>query len=93
MVLVEEDGDSSVERMLGMLGDRWVQSLMVEGGADTWRRFLAEEAVDRAHLCRSPFELSGDDGITFSESELSAAGLRRVSVVDVDGDEVSRWQR
>nr|AIE91489.1 riboflavin biosynthesis protein (ribD) [uncultured marine group II/III euryarchaeote AD1000_11_G05] len=93
VVLVDDDGDISVARILDMLGDRGVQSLMVEGGADTWRRFLAEEAVDRAHLCRSPFELSGDDGITFSESELSAAGLRRVSVDDVDGDEVSRWQR
>ena len=93
VVLVDDDGDISVARILDMLGDRGVQSLMVEGGADTWRRFLAEEAVDRAHLCRSPFELSVDDGITFSESELSAAGLRRVSGVDVDGDEVSRWQR
>jgi len=82
-----------VTRILDMLGDRGVQSLMVEGGADTWRRFLAEEAVDRAHLCRSPFTLPGDDGITFSEHELAAAGLKRVSVIDVDGDEVSRWKR
>ena len=93
VVLVDDDGDISVARILDMLGDRGVQSLMVEGGADTWRRFLAEEVVDRAHLCRSPFELSGDNGITFSESELSAAGLSRISVADVDGDEVSSWQR
>ena len=93
VVLADDDGDISVMRILDMLGDRGVQSLMVEGGADTWRRFLADKAVDRAHLCRSPFTLSGDDGAIFSESELSASGLRRVSVVDVDGDEVSRWER
>ena len=93
VVLTDDDGEITVMRILDMLGDRGVQSLMVEGGADTWRRFLADEAVDQAHLCRSPFTLSGDDGIIFSESELSAVGLRRVSVVDVDGDEVSRWQR
>ena len=93
VVLTDDDGEISVMRILDMLGDRGVQSLMVEGGADTWRRFLADKAVDRAHLCRSPFTLSGDDGAIFSESELSASGLRRVSVVDVDGDEVSRWER
>ena len=93
VVLSDDDGDISVERVLDMLGDRGIQSLMVEGGADTWRRFLAEEAVDRAHLCRSPFSLSGDHGVTFEEHELSAAGLRRISVRDVDGDEVSSWER
>ena len=93
VVLADDDGEISVTRILDMLGDRGVQSLMVEGGADTWRRFLANEAVDCAHLCRSPLTLSGDDGVTFNEGELSAAGLRRVSVVDVDGDEVSRWER
>ena len=93
MVLPDDDGEISVERILDMLGDRGVQSLMVEGGADTWRRFLAEEAVDRAHLCRSPFALSGDHGVTFEEHELTAAGLRRISMRDVDGDEVSNWEK
>ena len=93
VVLVDDDGEISVMRILDMLGDRGIHSLLVEGGADTWRRFLAEEAVDRAHICRSPFELEGGGGITFSEHELSGAGLRRVSVEDVEGDEISRWQR
>jgi len=93
MILSDDDGEISVERILDMLGDRGVQSLMVEGGADTWRRFLAEEAVDRAHLCRSPFDLSGEDGIKFNEHELTASGLQRISVRDVDGDEISNWER
>ena len=93
VILSDDDGEISVERILDMLGDRGIQSLMVEGGADTWRRFLAEELVDRVHLCRSPFDLSGEDGVTFEEHELTSAGLRRVSVRDIDGDEVSSWEK
>ncbi len=93
MVLTDDDGELPVSRILDMLGDRGIQSLLVEGGADTWRRFLAEEAVDRAHLCRSPSTLSGDSGLKFDEDELSDAGLRCVSTIDVDGDEVSHWKR
>jgi len=93
VILSDDDGEISVERILDMLGDRGIQSLMVEGGADTWRRFLAEELVDRVHLCRSPFDLSGEDGVTFEEHELVTAGLRRISVRDVDGDEVSNWEK
>ena len=93
IVLPDDDGEISVDRILDMLGDRGVQSLMVEGGADTWRRFLAEGVVDRAHLCRSPFALSGEYGVTFEEHELVTAGLRRISVRDVDGDEVSNWEK
>ena len=66
--------------------------MMVEGGADTWRRFLKEGLVDRAHLFRSSVELSGDHGVTFNETELVSAGLSRISVRDVDGDELSRWE-
>ena len=93
MVLTDDDGELPVSRILDMLGDRGIQSLLVEGGADTWRRFLAEEAVDRAHLCRSPSTLSGDSDLKFDEDELSDAGLRCVSTIDVDGDEVSHWKR
>jgi len=93
MMLTDDDGELPVSRILDMLGDRGIQSLLVEGGADTWRRFLVEEAVDRAHLCRSPSTLSGDNGPKFDEDELSGAGLRCVSTIDVDGDEVSHWKR
>ena len=92
VVLPDDDGEISVSRILDMLGDRGVQSVMVEGGADTWRRFLKEGLVDRAHLFRSSIELSGDHGVTFDETELVSAGLSRISVRDVDGDELSRWE-
>ena len=92
VVLPDDDGEISVSRILDMLGDRGVQSVMVEGGADTWRRFLKEGFVDRAHLFSSPVKLSGDQGVTFNETELVSAGLSRISVRDVDGDELSRWE-
>ena len=92
VVLPDDDGEILVSRILDMLGDRDIQSVMVEGGADTWRRFLKEGLVDRAHLFRSSIELSGDHGVTFDETELVSAGLSRISVRDVDGDELSRWE-
>jgi diaminohydroxyphosphoribosylaminopyrimidine deaminase/5-amino-6-(5-phosphoribosylamino)uracil reductase len=90
--LADDDGELSVGRILDMLGDRGVQLLMVEGGADTWRRFLEAKEVDVAHLCRSPVELSGD-GESFDESELSDAGLSKTESFDSGGDDVSRWSK
>jgi len=90
--LTDDDGELSVGRILDMLGDRGVQLLMVEGGADTWRRFLEAKEVDIAHLCRSPVDLSGD-GESFDESELSDAGLSKTESFDSGGDDVSRWSK
>ena len=67
-VLSAENGEIPITRILDFLGDRGIQSLLVEGGPNTWRRFLAEGLVDRAHLCQSPVELSGE-GTVFSEKE------------------------
>ena len=91
-VLADDDGELSVGRILDMLGDRGIQLLMVEGGADTWRRFLDANKVDVAHLCVSPVELSGE-GRTFDESELSDAGLTKNESFDSGGDVVSRWSK
>ena len=92
VVLADDDGELSVGRILDMLGDRGIQLLMVEGGADTWRRFLDANKVDVAHLCVSPVELSGE-GRTFDESELSDAGLTKNESFDSGGDVVSRWSK
>ena len=89
---MDDDGELSVGRILDMLGDRGIQLLMVEGGADTWRRFLDANKVDVAHLCVSPVELSGE-GRTFDESELSDAGLTKNESFDSGGDVVSRWSK
>lgn len=90
VVLADEDGEIPVARILAFLGDRGIQSLLVEGGPNTWRRFLAAGVVDRAHLCQSAVELSGS-GDTFGSADLEAAGLRRVRELEVGGDTISHW--
>ena len=82
-----------VTRILDMLGDRGVQSLLVEGGADTWGRFLDAGLVDRGRLCVSPIELGGTEGALFTRNSLSESGLSVVSKEVVSGDEVSWWER
>ena len=90
VVLADEEGEIPVARILQFLGDRGIQSLLVEGGPNTWRRFLEAGAVDRAHLCQSPVELTGQ-GDTFGEADLEAAGLSRVREIEVGGDTISHW--
>jgi diaminohydroxyphosphoribosylaminopyrimidine deaminase/5-amino-6-(5-phosphoribosylamino)uracil reductase len=82
-----------VARILDMLGDRGVQSLLVEGGADTWGIFLDAGLVDRARLCVSPIELGGTKGALFTSHSLSDSGLSVVSAEVVSEDEVSWWER
>ena len=91
-ILSASEGGIAIARILDYLGDRGIQSLLVEGGPNTWRRFLAEGLVDRAHLCQSPVELSGK-GTVFSENDLSSAGLKKVRQIDVGGDRISHWRR
>ena len=91
-VLAADDGEIPIARILDFLGDRGIQSLLVEGGPNTWRRFLAAGLVDRAHLCQSPAELSGK-GTVFSQSELIAAGLKKLREIVVSEDKISHWRR
>ena len=91
-ILSASEGEITIARILDYLGDRGIQSLLVEGGPNTWRRFLAEGLVDRAHLCQSPVELSGN-GTVFSKNELSSAGLKQIREIDVGGDRISHWRR
>jgi diaminohydroxyphosphoribosylaminopyrimidine deaminase/5-amino-6-(5-phosphoribosylamino)uracil reductase len=76
--------------ILDMLGDRGVQSLLVEGGADTWRRFLSSGTVSKARICVSPTELHGGV-MTFDRSMLE--GMSLVSVSDASGDSIEWWER
>ena len=91
-VLSASDGEIPIARILDYLGDRGIQSLLVEGGPNTWRRFLAEGLVDRAHICQSPVKLSGS-GTVFSDNELSSAGLSKFREIEVGGDKISHWRR
>lgn len=89
--VVIPERDIPIPRILDMLGDRGVQSLLVEGGADTWARFLSAGMVDRARICVSPVELEG--GLArFDRSSLSDS-LDLVSSTEVSGDSIEWWSR
>tara|TARA_B100000131_G_scaffold115942_1_gene112937 strand:+ start:15828 stop:16943 length:1116 start_codon:yes stop_codon:yes gene_type:complete len=81
-----------ISRILDMLGDRGIQSLLVEGGADTWGRFLSEGAVDRARVCISPTILEGDSP-RFSPKALSESGLEISASEERSGDRIEWWTR
>ena len=85
-IVIPED-EIPIARILDMLGDMGVQSLLVEGGLDTWSRFLSEKMVDRARICVSDIDLGGD-GPTFDKKSLSESGLTRVSEEKVRGDSI-----
>ena len=62
-------------QILDYLGDLEVQTLLVEGGLETWKRFLEEKLVDSAHLCISDIELDAENEDFFFKSHLENAGL------------------
>ena len=90
--IVIPEGEIPIARILDMLGDMGLQSLLVEGGLDTWSRFLSEKMVDRARICVSDIDLGGD-GPTFDKKSLSESGLIRVSEEKVRGDSIEWWTR
>ena len=90
--IVIPEGEIPIARILDMLGDMGLQSLLVEGGLDTWSRFLSERMVDRARICVSDIDLGGD-GPTFDKKSLSESGLIRVSEEKVRGDSIEWWTR
>ena len=90
--IVIPEGEIPIARILDMLGDMGLQSLLVEGGLDTWSRFISEKMVDRARICVSDIDLGGD-GPTFDKKSLSESGLIRVSEEKVRGDSIEWWTR
>ncbi len=89
--VVIPEQDIPISRILDMLGDRGVQSLLVEGGAETWRRFLSAGMVDKARICVSATELEGGT-VTFDKSLLDD-GMNLVSVSEADGDSIEWWSK
>ena len=91
VILTDDDTNIPISRILSLLGDRGIQSLMVEGGLETWSRFLNSGLVDRVHLCQSPVELSGE-GQTFGNLHLEKAGFTCISEIKVGIDTISHWE-
>mgnify|MGYP002025592488 FL=1 len=92
-VLPSEDREIEVEKILDLLGDLRIQSLIVEGGPLTWKRFLKADVVDDAVLIRSQINLSSGESNAFGESYLLEAGMERISQEDCGGDIMTVWSR
>ena len=90
VVIPEEE--IPIARILDMLGDMGVQSLLVEGGLDTWSRFLDSGLVDRVRVSVSPLELTHDGAQCFDLSVLGEHGFSIVSETEADGDKVTIWE-
>jgi len=80
-----------ISRILDMLGDRGIQSLLVEGGADTWQRFLSAGMVNKARICISPTVLDGGV-VTFDRSMLEDR-MTLDSISESSGDSIEWWRR
>ena len=90
IVIPEEE--IPVTRILDMLGDMGVQSLLVEGGLDTWSRFLDSGLVDRVRTSVSQLELPYDNAQCFDLVVLEEHGFLMVEEMLADGDKVSVWE-
>ena len=92
IVLSDSEGDIPISRILDMLGDRGIQTLLVEGGSDTWNRFVESGFVDMAHICRSKIELEGAR-FPFDENTLHECGLTKTRTFDSGGDLIAHWEK
>ena len=92
IVLSDSEGDIAISRILDMLGDRGIQTLLVEGGSDTWNRFVESGLVDMAHICRSQIELDGAR-FPFDENTLRKCGLTKKRTFDSGGDLITHWEK
>jgi|TARA_B100001094_G_scaffold94095_3_gene89940 diaminohydroxyphosphoribosylaminopyrimidine deaminase/5-amino-6-(5-phosphoribosylamino)uracil reductase len=92
-VVPSENREIEVEKILDLLGDLRIQSLIVEGGPLTWKRFLKADVVDDAVLIRSQINLSSGESNAFGESYLLEAGMEQISQEDCGGDIMTVWSR
>ena len=90
--VVIPESEIPIPRILDMLGDRGVQSLLVEGGLDTWSRFLGSGLVDVVRTSVSPIEIPYEDAQCFDLSSLETLGFEPASRELYGGDEVTIWE-
>ena len=93
IVLPTENGNIDVKKILHCLGDLEVQTLLVEGGLETWKRFLEQKLVDSAHLCISNIELDAQNEDYFYKSHLEEAGLVLKEEITLGNDIITKWER
>ena len=91
-IILAEDGEIPVSKILDMLGDRGIQSVLIEGGSDTWTRFLKAGEVNFAQMCKSPLELVGGR-LPFNEELIVESGLVKYEEFESGGDVITRWKK
>ncbi len=90
-MIISDNDEIEIVKILDMLGDRGIQSLLIEGGKDTWIRFLKSGLVDKAQLCVSNLELDGESGEKFDSSYLIENGLELSKSFDIEDDNITIW--
>lgn len=85
----DADGGLSPAAILEVLRARGLNTVLVEGGADTVSRFLAADAIDRLHVLVAPLILgSGRQGFALPPIDRVDEGMRPKSRVHKLGDDV-----
>jgi diaminohydroxyphosphoribosylaminopyrimidine deaminase/5-amino-6-(5-phosphoribosylamino)uracil reductase len=89
------EGEEGVDlqQLIQMLGDRGMQEILIEGGPETWLRFLEAGLVDRLIWIEAPQNLGEGPRVPFNADAISQAGLERVGEVDWDGDTAWLYSR
>ena len=82
-----------LNRVLALLGDREFQEIMVEGGAETARRFLAAGLIDRAIIIRTEAEFTTPLTLGIESDHLIDKDLVIYREVDWGGDRVQLWSK
>jgi len=86
-----KDGRVDLDRLMAILGNEKIQSLLIEGGATLLKSALDAKVVDKFRIYIAPKLLTGDDGfpVTAGKGPLSmdeALTLSRVAVRHFDND-------
>jgi len=93
LAAAEADGRIALPELLQDLGTRGMATLMVEGGAETARRFLEEDVVDRIALFTGPGEI-GPGGVTAPiDAEHVPAAFRRIREAVFGADHYAEYIR
>ena len=92
-VIPSVNDDIDVNRILQLLGDLGIQSIIVEGGPTTWKKFIKHDAVDAAILIQSPKDLQSGEVNTFGEGDLLNSNLVMSSYEMSGPDKITYWSR
>nr|MBC8518291.1 bifunctional diaminohydroxyphosphoribosylaminopyrimidine deaminase/5-amino-6-(5-phosphoribosylamino)uracil reductase RibD [Euryarchaeota archaeon] len=79
--------------LLSLLGDRGFQEVLLEGGPETARRFIAAGLVDRLIIIQTKAQFSQGFPLSLGDDDFRNAGLVRLGDSEWGGDSVQRWSR